>query len=196
MGTKKRHPFFVVAVLASALLSSAPAQAITYTGTWLTDVFRYSLVRDGADPAPITDPDDWLYFDAGQSFTFDITGTDLTASGPQVYNLSSANGAMATFTLVSLMLDLSGPNGLAGGSMSYQLDGVPGTFTFVEQIYAGSVFNTSSFDGSEVTVFIWGGDPANSLSIDGGFGGSPVPVPGALVLFASALGWLGLRRRH
>lgn len=196
MTTRTRICASILSTAIGALLLTTQAFALTYTGVWLTDAFRYSLVRDGDTPSPVTDPDQWLYFDAGQPFTFDVTGTTLTAGGPQVYSLSSTSGATATFTLLSLVLDLSGPNGLAGGSMDYQLDGVAGTFTFLEQIYADSVFNTSSFDGAALSVFIWGGDPTNVLSIDGGFTGSPVPLPGALILFASALGCLGFGRRH
>ena len=97
--------------------------------------------------------------------------------------------------LLSLTLDLSGPNGFAGGSMTYELDGVMGMFTFIEQIYSDSGFNTSSVDGDTLSVFMWGGDESNLLGFDGGFAGRPIPLPGALLLFFSALGVLGLRRR-
>lgn len=193
----KRTPvtkIFLSLLLATSWLLGAQAHAVSYVGTFLSDSNQYSLIHESATPGATNDSADWLRFLPGQEFLFDITGDMLTTSGSQSFDLESNNGATATFIILNLVLDLSGPNGLAGGSLDYDLDGLQGTFTFVEAIYGGSGYNTSSFDGSTFTGFIWGGDDVNNLGFDGAITGSPVPLPGAIILFGSALVALGRRR--
>ncbi len=185
------------AALGSVLLLGAQAaQAITYEGSILTGAAAFSLVHGGSGVTPTDDPDDWLRFDAGQSFTFDVTGLVVTASGPQSYSLTSNNGATATFVIESMSLELDDTTGIPSGTLAYSLDGVAGVFSFAEETYDGTVFNSSVFDGDTLSVFLWGGDTVNDIGIDWGFTGSPIPVPPAVLLFGSAIAGLGLMRRR
>ncbi len=184
-------------VLAAVLgLFSGVANAAPYQGTIL-DGGNWSLIHEGAGMQPTNGSDDWLRFDPGQPFVFDVSGLLVTASGPQSYSLASNNGAVATFVLESLSLSLDATTGIPSGSMDYTLDGVAGTFLFAAETYGQTVFNSSITDGNTLTVFLWGGDTANDLGIDIGFEGTLVPLPPAVMLFASALiGLAFLRRRN
>ncbi|MEM9056892.1 MAG: hypothetical protein AAGD86_05405, partial [Pseudomonadota bacterium] len=167
------------------LLGTSAAHAVTYEGSILSGSNGVSLVH--GVPLSDTDPADWLRFDDGASFTFDVTGLIVSASGPQSYTLTSNAGDTATFVIESMLLELDDITGIPMGTIDYTLDGVAGTFTFLEQTYGDSGFNSSSFDGSDITVAIWGGDAANNLGLDLVFTGSPIPVPPALWLLGSAV---------
>ncbi len=193
------HPTTIKRAFASVvgtlvlMLGTSAAHAITYDGSILSGANQFSLVH--GIPANQTDPDDWLRFTDGDSFTFDVDGLMVTASGPQSYMLASNNGATAEFVLLSMMLELDDTTGIPSGTIEYTLDGVAGTFTFLEQTYGDSIFNSSSFDGSTITVNLWGADNANGIGLDLVFTGSPVPVRPAVWLFGSAVAALAMRRR-
>ncbi|MEL7450872.1 MAG: PEP-CTERM sorting domain-containing protein [Pseudomonadota bacterium] len=175
------------------MLGTSAAHAITYDGSIVSGAGGFSLTH--GIPVSDTDPDDWLRFADGDAFTFDVDGLTVTAGGPQTYTLTSNNGAMAEFVLLSMMLELDDTTGIPSGTIDYTLDGVAGTFTFLEQTYGDTDFNSSSFDGSTITVNLWGADDANGIGLDLRFTGSPVPVPPALWLFGSAVAALAMRRR-
>lgn len=183
-------------MLAFAFFGTHAAHAITYEGTILTGAAGYSLIHEGSTPTPTDGADDWLRFDSGQDFTFDVTGLVVSATGPQSFSLTSNNGATATFVIASMSLELDDTTGIPSGTLDYSLDGVAGTFTFLEESYGNTVFNSSEFSGDMLTVFLWGGDTINDLGIDIGFTGSPIPVPPALMLFGSAIAGLAIIRRR
>ena len=186
---------FIASVVGTLVLmfGATAAHAVTY----LADIHNgwgYSLVHEA--PADVADQDDWLRFDAGETLTFDLNGLTLTASDPQSYDLASNNGATATLVIESMLLNLNDILGIPSGTIEYTLDGVAGTFTFLEQTYGNTPYNSYMFDGDELTVNLWGGDDANELGFDLRFTGSPVPVPPALWLFGSAVAALAMRRRQ
>ena len=193
------HPTTIKRAFASVvgtlvlMLGTSAAHAITYDGSIVSGAHGFSLVH--GVPVNQTDPDDWLRFADGESFTFDVTGLMVSAGGPQAYTLTSNNGAMAEFVLLSMMLELDDTTGIPSGTIEYTLDGVAGTFTFLEQTYGNTIFNSSSFDGDTITVNLWGADEANNIGLDFVFTGSPIPVPPAVWLFGSAVAALAMRRR-
>ncbi len=190
-----------LAAVATLSLFTLSANAATLIGTFL-DSNRWTLVHDSATPGN-TAPADFLRWDPGQTIMLDLTGSILSAGGPQEYNLTSDNGATATFTLLSASFDLSGANGFAGGTLDYTMDvtGGPmdgsfaGTFTFAEASYGNSPFNSSTLENGKLSLYGWAGDEANGIGIDIAFS-AQVPIPAPLLLFASGLMGLGLLRRR
>lgn len=190
-GRKSRTPWFIVLLLA---VLSLPGYAATYSGEFVS-TGSSSWIHEGAAPSATNSFDDWLQFMLDLHITFDVTGMTISASS-QSYQLQSNNGATATFDLVDFNLTLGGNTGLSSGSLTYVLDGIQGEFLFDDQTYGSTAFNDVHFDGDTVTIFLWGYDTANSLGIDIGIIGSPVPVPPAVWLFASALILLLKKQSH
>ncbi|MBT8137131.1 MAG: VPLPA-CTERM sorting domain-containing protein [Gammaproteobacteria bacterium] len=200
---------FFVRAAAAALLSlvAVNAGAATLIGTFLDDA-AWTLIHPGSGPGDSeNNPNNWLRWDPGQQVIWDLTGNTLSAVGPQEFTLSNAKGSVGTFTLVSASFDLSGANGFAGGTLTYDLsvaggagpfgtvDITGGTFTFAEASYGSTPFNSSTFDGTTLEMFAWGGDVDNGIGIDIGTG-AVVPLPAPLLLFASGLLGLGALRRR
>lgn len=183
-------------------LLSLNASAATLVGTWLDDS-AWSLIHGGATPTATTTAADHLRWDPGQSIVFDLTGTTLTAAGPQVYSLTSNNGAAASFTLQGMSLDLDGPDGFNSGTLSYELNVASGplagmyagTFSFVAMNAPNFPFNSSSTSNGVFELYLWGGDDGSDLGIDIGIN-APVPLPAPALLLASGLFGLGLLRRR
>lgn len=160
----------------------------------------YSVVHLGSNPGGQGNTNDWLWFDVGQSLNFDLTGGIVSLLGPQSFNLTSNNGANSVLDITGLSLDLNDPaDGFIGGTLDYVLDGsTAGTFSFFNDNH-NALYNSSSFDGTNIELYIWGGDAQNSLGIDLGVSGvvaspdpDPIPVPGSLAL--AGLGLMGLWR--
>lgn len=160
----------------------------------------YSVVHLGSNPGGQGNSNDWLWFDPSQSLNFDLTGGIVSLLGTQSFNLSSNNGANSVLEITGLSLDLNDPSdGFVGGTLDYTLDGTTtGTFSFFNDNH-NALYNSSSFDGTNLEFYIWGGDANNSLGIDLGVSGvvaqpdpDPVPVPGSLAL--AGLGLMGLWR--
>lgn len=199
---RKRYiPTIVVPVFLALLFASVEAHAIPVQGTVLSGG-NFSVIHNGATPSGSGDPNGWMLFDPGQAIVMDLTGTDLSLPGPQSFTLHDGNGLMNTILITALSLDFNDPtDGFLGGSLSYVFDETPGTFTFLNQNYS-DIFNTSSFDGSNLEFYVWGGDAQRNLGIDLGVSGlvsvissdsGSVPVPGTFLLVA--LGLLSLRRQ-
>ena len=187
---------FLQALAASALLIALlpNAAAVLYSGAFIdNNAPTTTLIHEGDGPVPTNGAADWLYLQPDLSIDLDVTATTITA-GPHTYDVLSQNGATGTFELVSLLINLGGTNGLTDGILEYVLNGVAGTFTFADASYGGSGFNSVSVSPSEVQIFLWGGDTTNDLGIDLGIIANPVPVPGAFLLFGSALVLLYRRR--
>lgn len=160
----------------------------------------YSVVHLGSNPGGQGNANDWLWFDPSQSLNFDLTGGIVSLLGTQSFNLSSNNGATSVLEITGLSLDLNDPSdGFIGGTLDYTLDGTTsGTFSFFNDNH-NALYNSSSFDGTNLEFYIWGGDDNNDLGIDLGVSGvvaqpdpDPVPVPGSLAL--AGLGLMGLWR--
>ena len=182
------------ALAASALLITLlpNAAAVSYTGAFIDNAPSTTLIHEGDGASPTNGAADWLYLQPDLSIDLDVTATTITA-GPHTYDVMSQNGATGTFELVSLLINLGGTNGLTDGILEYVLNGVAGAFIFADEAY-GAGFNTVSVSPSEVQIFLWGGDSTNDLGIDLGIIANPVPVPGAFLLFGSALVLLYRRR--
>lgn len=189
--------------IVSALLLGANASAATLIGTFLDDT-QWSLIHGGSGPTPSTNASEHLRWLAGQDIVFDLTGTTLSASGPQTFMLMADNFAdFATFTLLSFSADLGNANGFVSGSLDYELtvDSGPlasnspysGTFEFGTM--SVGAFNSSSIDGGVFSMFLWGGDTANNIGIDIGIS-AVVPVPAPLLLLLPSLLGLGFLRRR
>ncbi len=195
---------FLIRAASALLLASfaLSANAATVTGTWLSSG-QWSLIHAGSSAGGTGDAADFLRWLPDQEVIFDLTATTLTASGPQDFDLISSNGDGATFTLQSATLDLSDTDGFFGGTMDYSLtvDSGPlvgtymGTFTFANDSFSGTLFNSSSIENGVFNIYLWGGDVANDIGIDVGLS-TVVPIPAPLLLFASGLFGLGLTRRR
>lgn len=191
--------FFALLLLGPLSLS---ANAVTVTGIFLVDDL-YSLIHNSASPNGLASgQDDFLRWDPNQTITLDLSGGLLTVTSPQSFTLTSNNFDTANFTITALSLDLSGPNGFAGGTLDYELSVISGpytsatgTFTFDEALFGNSPFNTSTLVGSQLEIFGWGGDAHNDVGIDFGIK-AVVPIPGAVLLLAPALLGLGFMRRR
>ncbi|MEM7017694.1 MAG: PEP-CTERM sorting domain-containing protein, partial [Pseudomonadota bacterium] len=91
------------------------------------------------------------------------------------------------------------------GSMDYTiidgLDSYSGTFTYANQRYGSTAFNSSVMSPQgTVSVFLWGGDADSDryqtgIGVDLGITLTPVPEPGALVLLGLGLLGLGFKRK-
>lgn len=196
---RKRYvPTIMVPALLALLFASVQAHAIPVQGTILSGG-NFSVVHTGATPGGSGDPNGWMWFDPGQAIVMDLNGNDLSLLGPQTFTLQDGNGLMSSILITALNLDFNDPaDGFLGGTLSYVFDETPGTFTFLNENY-NSIFNTSTFDGTNLDFYVWGGDAQRNLGIDLGVSGlvsvisnGNVPVPGTFLLLA--LGLLGLRR--
>jgi len=163
----------------------------------------YSVVHLGSNPGGQGNQNDWLWFDSGQSLNFDLTGGMISLLGTQNFNLSSNNGANSILSITGLSLDLNDVNdGFLGGTLDYVLDGTTsGTFSFFNDNH-NALYNSSSFDGTNLEFYSWGGDDNNRLGIDLGVTGivaqpdpDPVPAPGSLRLGGLGLSGLWRSRR-
>ncbi|MFK7977762.1 MAG: PEP-CTERM sorting domain-containing protein [Halioglobus sp.] len=201
MNTMTKYGAIAVLQGAALLTVAGGANALPIDGT--VEESRsdgYSVVHLGSNPGGQGNQNDWLWFDAGQSLNFDLTGGMVSLLGTQSFNLSSNNGASSVLDITALNLDLNDPaDGFIGGTLDYVLDGTTtGTFSFFNDNH-NALYNSSSFDGTNIEFYIWGGDAQNSLGIDLGVSGvvaspdpDPVPVPGSLAL--AGLGLMGLWR--
>ncbi len=193
---------FRLAAVSALVLLGSNASAATLIGTFLDDT-QWSLVHGGSSASPTTTALEHLRWLPDQQVILDLTGTTLTASGPQEFMLMSDEFDFATFTLVSFTADLDNANGFVAGSMEYELtvDSGPlsgmspysGTFSFGTM--TSGVFNSSSIDNGVFSIFLWGGDTGNNLGIDIGIS-APIPVPAPLLLLLPSLLGLGLFRRR
>ena len=203
---KKTINFVTFAVLAASA-GSAFAIPVLHTGEVNEQI---SLVHLGETPRSSTGPDDWLRFEADQAFSFfydEDVGQVFTAGlGTQTFGMASANGATATFELVSLDLDLNDTDGFLGGTLGYNVvdtqnwladDIIGGLFEF-ENIDATN-FNKVTFFGDVLRAVLWGADSVNDVGVDFSFNGGPVDMPepstALLLLGAGALGFVVSRRR-
>lgn len=183
------------------LIAAGNVSAATVIGSWLSDGM-WSLIHAGSTPASPLPPADHLRWDGGQTIIFDLTGTTLTATGPQTWSLTSYAGATGEFTLTSMTLDLDDPSGFSSGTLDYSLvvDSGPmigsyaGTFSFGTMSAAGTPFNSSGDSSGRFEFYLWGGDDANDLGIDIGVGEVPIPAP--FLLLASCLMGMGFLRRR
>lgn len=192
-----------LAMLTALVLLGSNASALTLTGVVLDDT-QWSLIHGGSGTNPTTDASDHLRWIAGQEIVFDLTGTTLSAAGPQVFMLMADNFVdFATFTLLSFTAELGNSNGFVSGAMQYELtvDSGPlasdspysGTFSFGTM--SAGPFNSSSTDNGVFSLFAWGGDTDNNIGIDIGIS-AVVPVPAPLLLLLPSLLGLGLLRRR
>ena len=193
-----------LAMLTALVLLGSNASALTLTGVFLDDT-QWSLIHGGSGANPTTDPADHLRWLAGQEIVFDLTGTTLSAAGPQVFMLMADNFVdFATFTLLSFTADLGNSSGFVSGEMDYELtvDSGPlasdspysGTFSFGTM--SAGPFNSSMTDANGVfSLFAWGGDVDNNIGIDIGIS-AVVPVPAPLLLLLPSLLGLGFLRRR
>jgi len=197
--TKKVLGFFAQTLAAMSLAAAVNATPIDATVE--VESSGYSVIHMGATPggAPGTSAD-WLWFDDNQSLFLDLTGGIVSLIGTQSFTLESQNSQTATLEITALDLDLNDvTDGFSSGTLDYSLDGTSGTFTFLNENY-NSIFNSSSFDGTNLEFFIWGGDEENGIGIDLGVTGviappSQVPVPSSLMLSVLAMGALVRSRR-
>lgn len=164
----------------------------------------YSVVHLGSNPGGQGNRNDWLWFDQGQSLNFDLTGGIVSLLGTQSFNLTSNNGANGVLDITGLSLDLNdASDGFLGGTLDYVLNGTTsGTFSFFNDNH-NALYNSSSFDGTNLEFYLWGGDDNNSLGIDLGVSGvvaspdpDPVPAPGSLLLAGLGLAGLWRSRRR
>jgi hypothetical protein len=160
----------------------------------------FSVLHMGSGPGGSGDRNDWLWFDSNQTLNFDLSGGLVTLLGTQSFNLVSNNGRNAVLQITGLNLDLNDVNdGFNSGTLDYTLDNTTnGTFSFANANH-NSLYNSSSYDGTNMEFYVWGGDDRNDLGIDLGVSGTvvnpnpgpnPVPVPGTLALVLLALGGL------
>lgn len=176
-------------------LATAAANAIVITGTIENNDNNYSLIHAGSNPTGSDARDQWLRFDDGETFVFDLTDNMITTSGSQFYTLTSNIGDMAALEIVSLVADLDGSNGFAGGQLDYVLDGQAGSFVFLDKLYGTSLFNSSAIVDGLFQAYMWGGDVGNDLGLDFSFSGR-VPEPGTLLLFGAGLVAVGFARKR
>jgi len=183
--------FVMVALI--ALISSGSANAVPIVAT--IDVLGSTSLVHPVTDAGFGDSSEWLRFDAGQSLALDLTGTDLTLNGAQSFTLSADNGDVAALDILSLSMDLNDADGFLSGAIDYLLNGVSGTFTFINQNYGNSLFNSSSITGGEFQLFAWGGDEVNGVGIDMGIT-AQIPEPATWMLILVGIVGLRLSRRH
>ena len=191
-----------LAMVSALVLLGSHANALSLTGVVLDDT-QWSLIHGGSGANPTTTPNEQLRWMTGQEIVFDLTGTTLTAAGPQTFMLMSDQFDFATFTLLSFSADLDNANGFVSGSMDYELlvSSGPlaadspyfGTFSFGTM--SSGVFNSSSLDNGVFSLFAWGGDTSNDIGIDIGIS-AVVPVPAPLLLLLPSLLGLGFLRRR
>ncbi|MEM7081832.1 MAG: hypothetical protein AAF465_03795 [Pseudomonadota bacterium] len=176
---------------AMALLVALPsAHAVPITA----DIYNFSVVHLGSNPAGTGDQADWFRFDAGQTLDLDLTNNFLALLAPQSFTLTTDNGATGLLELLSFSMDLNDSDGFLGGSIDYVLNGAAGQFLFSDSNYGSSVYNSSSVENGIFSLFIWGGDDANDLGLDLGIS-AQIPEPGILVLMVTGLIALRLFRR-
>ena len=175
---------------------TAPAFAIPVTGV-IGSANNYSVVHPGAHPSGSGEYEDWQWFDAGQRIQLLLEDGILLLDGEQTFSLSvpSDPGAAASVTFTELLIDLNDEDGFGDNSyLDYTLDGVDGTFTFLNENYGQSPFNSSTTEGGQLTVSAWGGDTLNDLGLDIVI---IITEPGVIALFLLGLtGVIVLRRRR
>ncbi|NND60253.1 MAG: hypothetical protein HKN49_08295 [Gammaproteobacteria bacterium] len=189
-------------IFASLGLLSLNASATTYVGTFLTDA-AWTLIHGSATPNATTTAAEHLRWDANQQVIFDLTGSTLTISDPQLYTLSSNSGDSAELVLLAGSFDLDGPDGFQSGTLDYELNvlsgpltgAYTGTFSFAAMNAANFPFNSSTTSNGVFEMYLWGGDSVNDLGIDLGIS-APVPLPAPVFLLAAALAGLGFTRRR
>lgn len=176
-------------IVAALGLMAANANAIPVIGT-IESASNYSVVHTGSNPGGTQPIDEWFWFDENQLIALDYTGGLLTLAGPQSFSLSTHSGGAGDILITDMLLDLNDSDGFAGGFLSYVLNGqIAGSFSFANQHYGTSPFNSSSIENGVLSVYVWGGDQNNALGIDLGVS-APVPAPGTLLLIG--LGGCGL----
>jgi hypothetical protein len=134
------------------------AMAIPIDGTVLDASSGYSVVHGGSNAGSAGNSAYWLWFDSGQSLSFDLTAGTIPLSGNQLFSLTSQNGGTGSIELTGLDLDLNDvTGGSASGTLDYILDGSQiETFNFSNDNYGSSLFNSSSFGGTNLQLYIWG----------------------------------------
>lgn len=190
----------ILQVMVALTFISTKAYATPILGEVAGNGSNYSVIHTGSNPGGSGQSSDWLWFDDNQALNLDLNNGFVSLLGTQTYNLSSQNGATSLLEITGLDLNLNDvTDGFLAGTLDYVLDGsTSGTFVF-ENINMG-VFNSASFDGTDLEIFAWGGDEQNGLGVDFAFTGTvgvlppnAVPVPSTLILLG--LGLAGLARR-
>ena len=173
----------------------APAFAIPLTGT-IGSGNNFSVIHAGSHPSGSGEWEDWQWFDAGQRIQLMLEDDILSLNGEQTFSLNVPSdpeqAGLVTFT--ELLINLNDEDGFGDGSyLNYTLDGIDGTFDFLDENYGQSPFNSSSWQGGRLTVAAWGGDVQNDLGMDIIIS---TPEPGVIALFLLGLaGVIVMRRR-
>lgn len=185
------------------LALTSAVHAVPIDSTIQNDGSMFTVVHNGATPGGSGSHDDWYWFDDGQHLALDLTAGIITLTGTQLFTVNSVNNGPSTFEISVLNLDLNAPDGFASGTMAYTLGGTTsGILSFSDNNYGSSPFNSSSFDGENLELYIWGGDSVNNLGLDFAIEGTTevtpdtsVPIPGTLALFGFGLLGLSWSRR-
>ncbi len=201
-----------LALLATVLAGAA--NATPFVGEIVNNDRNYSVIHYGNTGSGNLPRNEWLWFDDGQSISFDFDGTAITSSTAQTFSLSSNNSATAQLTFDPINIVLDGSGGITDGSfIRYVLsdydttkgdfENTAGTLTF-NGMGSGALgtFNSSGFSGTTLVTTLWGGDGAhggsgatfNGIGIDLKFTGVAVPEPGAMLLMLTGLLCVGLLR--
>ncbi|MDH3588435.1 MAG: PEP-CTERM sorting domain-containing protein [Gammaproteobacteria bacterium] len=190
---KNRFSLTIVAVLGLTVMASV-SQATPMLGTVGT-ANNYSLIHPGATPSGEAGP--WSWFEPGQQLSLIMADGFLTLDGAQSLQLmDSEELPIGSVTFEDMSLDLNDiEDGFAGGWIEYTLGETWGVFKFADLTYS-RYFNSSSWDGDVLNVYLWGGDPENNLGMDLKLSieRAAVPEPGIVALLLLGLAGMTLVR--